>query len=63
MDKQKEYDNAINAFNKAIEAEPRNVEFLKNRSLCYFDMGEYQNSIDDLQSALEINSKDAQLLY
>ena len=58
-----EYDNAIKAFNSAIEAEPRNIEFLKNRSQCYFDMTWYQRSINDLAIALDINDSDPQVLY
>jgi len=58
-----DYDQAIEAFDKAIKAEPRNIEFLKNRSQCYYDMKQYQQSIDDLSKALEINAKDPQVLY
>ena len=59
----KQYDEAINEFNTAIEKKPRNVEFLKNRAQCFYDMGQYQSSIDDLETALEINDKDPQVLY
>ena len=59
----KQYDEAINEFNSAIEKKPRNVEFLKNRAQCFYDMGQYQSSIDDLETALEINDKDPQVLY
>ena len=36
-----DFDEAIDHFNKAIEAKPYNVEFLKNRAQCYFDMNMY----------------------
>ena len=44
----RQYNAAITAFNWAINKEPRNIEFLKNRAQCYFDMGQYQNCIEDL---------------
>ena len=53
-----DYDKAIGAFNNAIKAEPRNIEFLKNRAQCYYDMTNYEQCISDLATALEINSKD-----
>lgn len=37
----KQYDEAINEFNSAIDKKPRNVEFLKNRAQCYYDMGQF----------------------
>lgn len=49
----KDFDEAIDNFNKAINAKPNNVEFLKNRAQCYFDMNMYQAAIDDLDTALE----------
>ena len=56
--KLKDYMNAITAFDSAIGAEPRNIEFLKNRSQCYYDMIDYQACINDLASALVINQRD-----
>jgi len=32
------FEEAIENFNMAIAKEPKNVEFLKNRSQCYYDM-------------------------
>ena len=34
----RDYEDAITNFNMAIEAKENNVEFLKNRAQCYFDM-------------------------
>lgn len=59
----KDFDEAIDHFNKAISAKPTNVEFLKNRAQCYFDMNMYQAAIDDLNTALIENSRDPQVLY
>ena len=48
----KDYSQAIVAFGKAIEGEPYNIQFFRNRAQCYFDMGMYEICIQDLQSAL-----------
>lgn len=37
----RDFDEAIEQFNKAIQAQEHNVEFLKNRSQCFFDMAQY----------------------
>jgi len=39
--RKKDYDEAIQYFNKAISAKPYNVEFLKNRASCYYDMSQF----------------------
>ncbi len=56
--RQKKYDLAIETFEIAISAKPYNVEFLKNRASCYYDMQLFQLAIDDLNTALEHNSQD-----
>ena len=37
----KDFDEAIEHFDKAIHAKENNIEFLKNRAQCYFDMQQY----------------------
>lgn len=44
---------AIDACKDAV-----NVDFLKNRAQCYFNMGQYELAIADLDTALEFNPKD-----
>ena len=34
-----DYEDAIAEFQIAIDAKPSNIDFLKNRAQCYFDMG------------------------
>ena len=58
-----EFDEGIKYFNEALAKEPQNIEFLKNRAQCYYDMNEFQLSIDDLKTGLTYNSKDPQVLY
>lgn len=42
----------------ALEKEPTNVDFLKNRAQCYFNMNQFEESIADLETALEYNPTD-----
>lgn len=62
------YTEAINDFKNALKAEREKgnshpVQFLKNFSDCYFDMGEYEASIEQLEIALQANDKDPTVLY
>lgn len=59
----KSYDEALDNYQQALTKEPNNVEFLKNRSQCFYDLGQYENSARDLDQALQQNSLDAQVLY
>ncbi len=56
-------DEALEYYLNAITKEPNNVEFLKNRSQCYFDLKMYEESAQDLDKALAQNQCDAQVLY
>ena len=57
------FDEAIVQFNKAIEAKPDNVDFMKNRAQCYYDMYQYQLAIEDLTRASSIKDTDPQIHY
>ena len=59
----KDYENAIYNFEQAIRLKPKDIEFFKNRAQCFYDMGYFENSIDDLNLALEIKSNCPQILY
>jgi tetratricopeptide (TPR) repeat protein len=52
-------DEALEYYLNAITKEPNNVEFLKNRSQCYFDLKMYEESAQDLDKALAQNQCDA----
>ena len=56
--KLKDFEQAIFCFNRALEQEGTNIEYLKNRSQCYFDMTEYESCISDLSTALDIRQTD-----
>ena len=48
----RKFDEAIEQFKMAIEKEPHNVEFLVHRAQCHYDMENFEDSIEDLQTAL-----------
>lgn len=41
----------------------KDTEFLMHRALCYFDLGQFDRSIEDLLKGLSISSLDPQLFY
>ena len=54
----RDYPQAIEYFDMALEKEPTNIDFLKNRAQCYFNMNQFEESIADLETALEYNPTD-----
>lgn len=57
------HEEAIVEFNRALEKDPKNVEFLQNRAQCFFDMKQFEDSIKDLEIALSVNDCDPKVLY
>ena len=53
------YNEAIEAFNKAIELNPKDAVAYNNRGAAYGQIGNYKQQIEDSTKALQINSKDA----
>ncbi|KAH9894659.1 hypothetical protein F4778DRAFT_747793 [Xylariomycetidae sp. FL2044] len=51
---EKKFDEAIDAFTKAIEIEPSNHIFYSNRSAAYASKKEYQNALKDAEKTTEI---------
>jgi hypothetical protein len=51
------YEEAIDAFSKAIEINPRNAAAYYNRGITWSKKGDYDLSIDDYNKALEINPR------
>ena len=58
-----QYDQAISAFNKALEIDPRHAESYNNRGIARFQKGQYDRAISDFSKVLEINPKDADTYY
>ena len=59
----KDYHDALHHYDIAIEQDPSNTEFLMHRAQCYYDLGQFDRSIEDLNTALNITQDDAQLYY
>lgn len=52
------YEESLENYQKALEKEPNNVEFLKNRAACYQDLKMYEEAANDLNRALAQNETD-----
>jgi|GEM_PF-1649339 len=61
--KQQQYDEAIAAFSKALEAEPDDFETYHNRGVAWFYKGEYDKAIADYTHALEVNPNRAETYH
>jgi tetratricopeptide (TPR) repeat protein len=55
---QKEYDNTIDAYTKAVELNPRYLKAYTNRGNAYFYKGQYDLAIADYHKAIELNPQD-----
>jgi tetratricopeptide (TPR) repeat protein len=53
------YDEAIKAFDKAIQLNPGDAVAYNNRGAAYGQIGNYKQQIDDSNKAIELNPKDA----
>eukprot|EP01116_Phalansterium_solitarium_P022139 TRINITY_DN7199_c0_g1_i1.p1 TRINITY_DN7199_c0_g1~~TRINITY_DN7199_c0_g1_i1.p1 ORF type:complete len:561 (+),score=169.48 TRINITY_DN7199_c0_g1_i1:84-1766(+) len=51
--KKKNFDEAIAHYSKAAELDPENIVYLTNRSAVYFEMGKWDETINDCQQAVE----------
>jgi len=52
--KMKEYQNAIEDFNKSLELDPEYPWAFAQRGLIYFEMKEYQKALEDFDKAIEL---------
>jgi Flp pilus assembly protein TadD len=52
------YTDAVKAFSKAIELNPKDVSAYKSRGIAYAKLGNTQQAINDYNKAIELNPKD-----
>jgi len=52
--KQKKWNEAIEAYSRAIELDDTEVSFFSNRSACYVGLKDYENSLKDAEKCIEI---------
>ena len=55
-------EKAIEAFSKALKADPNNAEAYNNRGIAWYSIGKYDRALDDYNKALEINPRSAEIL-
>lgn len=55
--KQKKFEEALTHYNKAIELDNSNISFYMNRAACYFESGNYAESVEDCQKAVEVGRR------
>jgi stress-induced-phosphoprotein 1 len=55
--KKKQFQQAIEHYNKAIELDPWNLSYLTNRAAAYLEMGELDSCIEDCQKAVDWNKE------
>src|SRR3972149_3776900 len=54
----KEYDNAIENYNKAIVLNPDDAYIYTRRGIAYYDKGQYDKAIEDFSKAIALNPND-----
>ena len=55
---QKKYDEALTAYDKAIEFDPQNLNAWNNKGIVFHEQGKYIKAIQAYDKALEINPRD-----
>jgi len=60
--KTEKYDKAEKYFNKAIEANPYNLEAYKNRGSLYYNLGNYDKALKDFDYVLKYEPNNSSLL-
>ncbi|DBA05018.1 TPA: hypothetical protein N0F65_000706 [Lagenidium giganteum] len=54
-----DYEGAVTAYTKAIQADPSDYDYYFNRSAAYSSMEKYEDALRDIETAITMNSKDA----
>ena len=53
------YNEAIADYTKALENDPKNLQYLHNRGFCYERVAEYEKAIVDFSEEINISSSSA----
>ena len=61
----KDYEAALSFFDQSISISPENIQFLMNRAQCFYTMASYDQAIEDLNQALDVEGEqdNPQLYY
>jgi tetratricopeptide (TPR) repeat protein len=57
------YQQAVNDYNKVLEAQPNDAQAYKNRGRAYFLLLNYQQAINDFDKVIELISDDAEAYF
>jgi tetratricopeptide (TPR) repeat protein len=63
LEEQGKYKEAIEFLSKALELNPKDIECYNNRAWDYYDLGEFNKSMADFKSLLEIDSVNTAAIY
>ena len=55
----KDYEKAVNDYNRAIELNPNNASYYNNRGIGYYSLKDYEKAINDYSRAIELNPNNA----
>lgn len=58
-----DFEEAIRSYDKALGMDPENTQFLMHKAQCEYDMGNYLQSIEDLEKAELTSREDPKVLY
>ncbi|MCD6490414.1 MAG: tetratricopeptide repeat protein [Thermodesulfobacterium sp.] len=59
----KQFDEALEIFNKVLELDPNHTKALEARAVIYMQKGEIELAQNDLEKAIEIESENARLYF
>jgi tetratricopeptide (TPR) repeat protein len=57
------YDQALEAYNQALDAEPRNASALAGRGWCYLELSRYASAEASFRFALEADARNPDALF
>jgi len=55
--KQKKFDEALSLYSQASDLDPENMLFFTNKAAVYFEMGKYEESVKECETAVEVGQR------